>query len=71
MLTRIKTSLLCLTLGIILTGCNTTSVYVLNQDEIIMLSKGETLVAPYDGTFYSQRAEKRVMNAKVEAVKLK
>ena len=58
-------------LGIGLTGCGRTSVFVLNQDEIVMLKKGEALTAPYDGTFYSQRAEDRVMNAKIVATKLK
>ena len=62
-------------LGIILTGlvgCSTTtSIWVLNQDEIVMLKKGETLTAPYDGTFYSERAETRVMNAKKANIKLK
>ena len=63
-LIKIKISLICLIAGTILTGCSGTSVFVLNQDEIVMLSEGETLVAPYNGTFYSERAEKRVMNAK-------
>lgn len=58
-------------LGIGLSGCVSTSVFVLNQDEIVMLKKGEALIAPYDGTFYSQRAEKRVMDAKIIATKLK
>ncbi len=58
-------------LGIGLIGCSTTSVYVLNQDEVILLKKGTTLTAPYDGTFYSQRAEQRVMNAKITVEKLK
>lgn len=69
--TRIAISLICLTLGIGLAGCGRISVYVLNQDEIMMLKKGETITAPYDGTFYSQRAEKRVMDAKVITTKLK
>lgn len=69
--TKIKVSLICLTLGMGLIGCGRTSVFVLNQDEIVMLKKGEALTAPYDGTFYSQRAEDRVMNAKIVATKLK
>ena len=74
MLRKIRTSLLCLTLGTTLIGCassGTTPVYVLNGDEIIMVSKGQVITAPYDGTFYSARAEKRVMNAKKVAVDLK
>jgi hypothetical protein len=58
-------------LGIVLTGCGRNSVYVLNQDEILLIKKGQTITAPYDGTFYSQRAENRVMNAKVVAANLK
>ena len=69
--TRLAISLICLIVGTGLIGCNTTSVYVLNQDEILMLKKGDALTAPYDGTFYSQRAENRVMNAKVINEKLK
>jgi len=69
---KIKTSLLCLMLGINLTGCSpATVVCVLNQDEIIMVEKGDTLTAPYDGTFYSARAEKRIMNARKITTDLK
>ena len=57
--------------GIVLTGCSGVSVFVLNQDEIVMLREGETLVAPYDGTFYSERAETRVMKAKKVTADLK
>jgi hypothetical protein len=52
-------------------GCGRTSVYVLNQDEIMLIKKGQVITAPYDGTFYSARAENRVMNAKVVATNLK
>lgn len=58
-------------LGIGLTGCNTTSCYVINQDEIVLLKKGDALIAPYDGTYYSHNAEQRIMNAKIIATKLK
>lgn len=69
---KLGISLICLIVGTGLTGCsNLTSVYVLNQDEILMLKKGDTMTVPYDGTFYSQRAESRVMNAKIAKVKLK
>lgn len=54
-------------LGTSLVGCSTvtgTSVYVLNSDEVVLLNKGETMKAPYNGTFYSERAEKRIMNAR-------
>ena len=58
-------NLLFLTLGIVLIGCSSTTVYVLNEKEIMSLKKGEGITIPYDGTFYSERAESRVMNAKV------
>ena len=73
---KIKIKVLCLILGIgltgLLSGCSTTtSVHVLNQDEVILLRKGDKLEAPYNGTFYSENAENRVMNAKIANVKLK
>lgn len=61
---RIKILLLSLMLGISITGCSRISVIVLNKDEIVVLKKGDQFTAPYDGTYYSQRAEQRVMNAK-------
>lgn len=64
-------SLIILMLGIGLSGCGRTSVYVLSQDEFIPLKKGETFTAPYDGSYYSHRAEDRIMDAKVIATKLK
>ena len=69
---RLAINLIILTLGIMLVGCSRgTSVFVLQGDEFIPLRKGETLTAPYDGSFYSQRAESRIMGAKVIATKLK
>lgn len=64
-------SLIYLMAGIGLTGCNRTLVYVLDQKEIMMVKKGEVVTVPFDGTFYSARAEDRVMNAKVTTEKLK
>lgn len=59
-------------LGISLAGCSAaTQVYVLNQDEVILLNQGDALTAPYDGTFYSARAEKRIMNARKITTDLK
>jgi hypothetical protein len=55
--------------SIALGGCSTTPVYVLDQKEIIVLKKGDTLIVPYDGTFYSARAEQRVMEVKKSAIK--
>jgi hypothetical protein len=71
---KTKINLLCLMLGMMLIGCGSsgmTEVYVLNNDEIVQLSPGEAFTAPYAGTFYSNRAEQRVMHAKIVAVNLK
>ncbi len=68
---RIIISLTFWMLGCVSVGCSRTSVYVLNQDEIVILKKGETLTVPYDGTFYSQRAETRVMDATIIREKLR
>lgn len=70
---RVGISLTFLMLGVMLSGCvsQKMSVWVINQDEIQMLKKGDTLTAPYDGTFYSKRAESRIMDAKIMAIKLK
>ena len=51
-------------LGISLSACSGTTVCVLNQDEVVILEKGKAFTAPYDGTFYSKRAENRIMNAR-------
>ena len=51
---------------ILLTGCNgLTPVHVLDQKEVVMLSEGDEFTAPYDGTFYSRRAEERIMKVKI------
>jgi hypothetical protein len=52
-------------------GCSTTSVYVLDQAELVQVKTGQTVTAKYDGWFLSQRAVDRVMNAKIKAVNLK
>ena len=51
-------------LGISLAGCSGLQVFVLEEKELVVLEKGDTFVVPYNGTFYSERAEKRVMNAR-------
>lgn len=62
---KIKMNLLFLMLGISLVGCSgATQIFVLEEKEIIVLKEGEMIKVPYDGTFYSTRAEKRVMNAR-------
>lgn len=51
-------------LGASCAGCGSTSVFVLNEKEIVPLSKGEVFTAEYDGCYYSLQAEQRVMDAK-------
>ena len=51
-------------LGVSLGGCSGTTVFVLEEKEIVVLEEGETFKVPYNGTFYSHRAESRVMNAR-------
>jgi uncharacterized protein YjcR len=53
-----------------LVGCTRTSVYVLDQAELVKVKSGETVTAKYDGWLLSQRAVDRVMNAKIKAVNL-
>lgn len=62
--------LISLMLSTMLTGCGRTSVYVLHQDELVKVKAGDALTAKFDGWLLSNRAVARVMNAKIEAVKL-
>lgn len=54
----------------VLAGCSTTSVYVLNQAELVRVKKDQVITVKYDGWLLSQRAVDRVMNAKIKAVNL-
>ena len=63
-------SLIFLTVLITLTGCSTTSVYVLDKKELVRVKSGETIEAKYDGWLLSDRAVDRVMNAKISKTKL-
>ncbi len=51
-------------------GCAKTSVYVLDQAELIRVKKDQSITAKYDGWLLSDRAVDRVMNAKIKAVNL-
>lgn len=55
----------------LLAGCANTSVYVLDQAELIRVKSGEKIEAKYDGFFFSDRAVDRVLDAKIKAVNLK
>ena len=54
----------------LISGCVRTSVYVLNQAELIRVKKDQTITAKYDGWLLSDRAVDRVMNAKIKAINL-
>jgi hypothetical protein len=54
-----------------LVGCAKTSVYVLNQSELLRVKKDQVITVQYDGWLLSERAVDRVMNAKIKAVNLK
>jgi uncharacterized protein YjcR len=54
----------------LLAGCGRTSVYILNEAELIRVKKDQTITAKYDGWLLSERAVDRVMNAKIKAVNL-
>ena len=69
-LKKMTVSLIFLMLLITSTGCSTTSVYVLDQKELIRVKSGETVEAKYDGWLLSDRAVDRVMNAKIAQTKL-
>jgi hypothetical protein len=49
-----------------LTGCSRTSVYVLDEQEIVDVKAGQTITAKFDGKLLSWRAIDRVMNAKIK-----
>ena len=70
-LKRTITSLTFLIALIGLIGCSTTSVYVLDQKELIRVKSGETIEIKYDGWVLSDRAVDRIMNAKIAETKLK
>jgi len=58
-------------LSVNLIGCNTTKVYVLDKEELIRVKAGEIVTAKFDGWLLSDKAVDRVMNAKIEGIKLK
>jgi len=59
--------------SMLLAGCaNTaTSVYVLDEAELVRIKKDQSVTAQYDGWLLSDRAVDRVMNAKIKGVNLK
>ena len=53
-----------------LSGCVSTSVYVLDQAELVRVKSGQEITAKWDGWLLSDRAVKRVMDAKIKGVNL-
>jgi hypothetical protein len=53
-----------------ISGCASTSVYVLNEAELIRVKKDQAITAKFDGWLLSDRAVDRVMNAKIKATNL-
>ena len=60
-------AVLCLTLS---AGCISSSVYVLDQAELIRVKKDQTITIKYDGFLFSDRAVTRVLDAKIKKVNL-
>lgn len=58
-------------LTFIISGCATTSVYVLDKEEIVKAKAGEPITPKFDGWLLSQRAVNRVMNSKIADINLK
>jgi len=68
-MTRIRTMILA-SFWILSAGCANTSVYVLDQAELIRVKVNQNITAKYDGWLLSDRAVDRVMNAKIKGVNL-
>ena len=51
-------------------GCTSSSVYVLDQAELIRVKKDQTITAKYDSWLFSDRAVTRVLDAKIKKVNL-
>ena len=59
-------------LGTTLIGCSSiASTHVIQDDEIVILKKGQAFTAQYNGVFYSDAAQRRLMHAKVIGAQLK
>jgi hypothetical protein len=65
-----KMILLPISLMLFLTGCSSTSVYVIKDTELIRAKAGQVITAKDDGWFLSDRAVDRILNARIEKVKL-
>ena len=55
----------------VLGGCTSTNVYVLDKEELLRVKTGKEVTPQFDGWLLSDRAVDRVMNAKIKDVNLK
>ena len=55
----------------VLGGCTSTNVYVLDKEELLRVKAGKEVTPQFDGWLLSDRAVDRVMNAKIKDVNLK
>ena len=63
--------ILCFCVLLAIGGCSTSTTYVIKQDEIIKVTPGQIVTAPYSGWLLSQRAVERIMHTKVVDTNLK
>lgn len=69
---RKKTIVLLIFLMLSVIGCSTAKrVFVLHKEELIRVRAGQNITAEYDGWLLSDRAVDRVMDARIEGVRLK
>jgi len=54
----------------LVSGCSTTSVYLLEEREIVRVKQDDMVNAKYNGWLLSDRAVDRVMNAKIKRINL-
>lgn len=54
----------------LLTGCASNSIYVLDQSEVVRVQENQTVTAKFKGWLLSDRAVQRVMDAKIKGVNL-
>ena len=62
--------LLLMVLVTLVSGCSTTSVYLLEEREIVRVKQDDMVNAKYNGWLLSDRAVDRVMNAKIKRINL-
>ena len=58
-------------LSMMLVSCSTNTTYVIKQDEVIKVTKGQSYIAPDNGWLLSDRAVARIMHTRVVDTNLK